>query len=406
MATQVLNIPALVQLLEALPHIPERKRTLFDVLGIRDREYSISQVLAFFLDPNADHGCGDLFLNSLIQHIAQRKPDHGIDPSAQIEVETEWTTQRGRLDILILGRLTEQQRLERKEDEDHADWAILIENKVYAGDYNDLHDYWRSVKAIRKVGVLLALDDRTNSIPTDLRADFFALKHSALITSVSDSIGPYIADARHEHLLLLKEHISNINGFYAMEADKAKAQEHLKFYQEHVQEIDQLDQLYKQTGQYIIQTLNEVMASHGFERDRTSMEPTGRHFYPDPNKFSNGQFLKESFRLWVAVPEILRHGVLGMNLELHGKAVPHGPALREMLAADEVVTKDLGLKVGTNKLGAGHYHLVIIDQERLDPRVPLEKALRDLIESKLLNHAHSVVQLCFDKWLELHPNGL
>lgn len=402
-ATAGIDIDLITDLLDKQPHLPAPKRTLFDITGIRDREYSISQVIAFFLDPEEEHGFGPLFLDALIDLVAAKQPAHGIDTTATISVDTEWSTRKGRIDILVQGwSTTDETKWET------AEWALIIENKIHAKDGNDLVDYWQAVDARKKVGLLLALDDRTAVVASQLPGhDFFALTHEQFMNRVKQSIGDYVLDARHEHLLLLKEHLTNLEGYYTMDQKNARSEEYLEFYRTRVNALDELDALYKHLGRYIITALNNVMQELGFEKDRESMEPTARHFHPDPTGWNgHGQLYKDSFRLWVDVPAILRKRDLAVNLEMHGKGTSHGEDLRNMFNADDTYTKDLGLKVGDNKPGGSYYHLLRIDHVPLEKQRPLEDAVRTALEAYLFNPSFNAVEACFDKWLELHPHGL
>ena len=99
------------------------ERTLFSV-GVRGYfENPTSDLLAFFLDPTAEHGLGDLFLASFLECIDSS--DFSLQPIESITVEREIPHDGGRMDLVILG----------------SDWCLIIENKIYHRQVNPFDKY-------------------------------------------------------------------------------------------------------------------------------------------------------------------------------------------------------------------------------------------------------------------------
>ncbi|MBP5505835.1 MAG: PD-(D/E)XK nuclease family protein [Bacteroidales bacterium] len=88
---------------------------MFEILGVAHYELLHSKIIASILDPNGSHGQYDTFLKLFISVIGD-----AIDLDTKTAVvETEVTTEEGRIDILIT---------------DNENKSIIIENKLYASD--------------------------------------------------------------------------------------------------------------------------------------------------------------------------------------------------------------------------------------------------------------------------------
>ena len=117
----------------------ERKRgewfNVFNVLGVStDEVRTHSAFIAELLNPQGNHGCGDEFLKAFIKVIPSLNgfDIETIKAKTQVEISIGQIdkdyTEGGRLDIIV-----------------HTDThAIIIENKIYAGDqYNQLLRYYK-----------------------------------------------------------------------------------------------------------------------------------------------------------------------------------------------------------------------------------------------------------------------
>ncbi len=149
MNNQLDNLLKQVQISEArrLQKIEEeRKRgewfNVFEVLGFStDEVRTHSAFIAELLNPNGDHGCGDLFLKAFIDDICCLK---GFEiPPGITKTIVEYdigqinqdSTEGGRIDILV----------------DVGSSAIIIENKIYAADQeNQIIRYYNY--AIKRYG--------------------------------------------------------------------------------------------------------------------------------------------------------------------------------------------------------------------------------------------------------------
>ena len=103
---------------------------MFGMLGVAHYEVTHSAIIAGFLNPKELHGQGDKFLKLFLSVIGD---ETGLD-TKNSSVYTEFSNDDGRIDILV---------------EDDRNKAIIIENKIYAGDQNEQlkrYDHFASKK--------------------------------------------------------------------------------------------------------------------------------------------------------------------------------------------------------------------------------------------------------------------
>ena len=112
--------------LKSLAEQQRREVNFFEVLGVHDSEAVHSNVLAWLLNPQANHGAGSHFLENFLDRTVEAANDLGIpsaDPTkirsidwSETEVRREWQY----IDILILNR--------------KAGFVCAVENKIRADE--------------------------------------------------------------------------------------------------------------------------------------------------------------------------------------------------------------------------------------------------------------------------------
>lgn len=114
--------------LKKLPHFIETEPTLFSLGGRGYFENPTTDILAFFLDPDAHHQQGDLALSALLECLPH---DSVLDnTSLCTPPEREVSTSAGsRIDLLLQSD----------------DWVMVLENKIYHHQNNPFDDYRRFV---------------------------------------------------------------------------------------------------------------------------------------------------------------------------------------------------------------------------------------------------------------------
>ena len=91
---------------------------MFKICGVNHYENTHSAIIAEFLNPNGTHGLKNKLLKCFKETLSDKMGSFDFN-SEKAQVHTEYTTEEGRIDILL---------------EDNQNRAIIIENKVYAGD--------------------------------------------------------------------------------------------------------------------------------------------------------------------------------------------------------------------------------------------------------------------------------
>ena len=127
MAFDEQSMLTLLEEFNRLPPSPPEPTNLFSVAGFPHYENVCSNILAFYLDPENEHGMGDLLLAALLDCAKHQAADNGF-ASAVIEREAS-TIKGGRLDLVI----------------ETDDLVIGVENKIYHQAINDFADYSESL---------------------------------------------------------------------------------------------------------------------------------------------------------------------------------------------------------------------------------------------------------------------
>ena len=152
------NLDWLAELVSSFPETPQRRKNLIEIAGYPSWENVNSNLLAFYFDEQEEHGFGRLFFSSLLDVLSDEFPEfdrNAFEAEDPVTAEREVFTQAGgRIDLLIRPASIEEK--ETSEQSHNASWAILIENKLYHYLANSLKDYWDSVDAEPKFGIVLS----------------------------------------------------------------------------------------------------------------------------------------------------------------------------------------------------------------------------------------------------------
>jgi hypothetical protein len=192
---------------EPIPEMPTE--SIFDIGGISHNEQIISKFYCFFLNYKASHGLNKIFMDALIYFVHSKINSFPTDWT-NYDVKSEVSTKRrNRIDILI----EEGTGKDKK--------AIIIENKIEASVYNDLDDYWNSVKAPegRKLGILLLYKHESNEFP-----NFIKITHEEWMKEVYNRI---INKSEHNFYDLLALQLTRV--FYLTDKEQRKVENAHKY---------------------------------------------------------------------------------------------------------------------------------------------------------------------------------
>ena len=153
-----------------------------------------SNTLAYFLDPQQQHGLGTLVLDALMEVGESDTSNESLGGNLLVQREV-YTDAGNRIDILI-------------ESDTH---AILIENKIFAGVQNPLADYAnyfdrRTPQDGAKCKFLLTL------FPTDegKRYGFENLTYATFVDRIRSRLGHHVSKADTRYLTLLLDFLNTL----------------------------------------------------------------------------------------------------------------------------------------------------------------------------------------------------
>ena len=176
--------------------IQTKAQTFFDVSGYPHYENVMSNILAFFFNPNEEHGFKDLWIKSLIE-CYNKTAGKTISLGSVETVEREIVTDEGkRIDIVIAL--------------DNA--AIAIENKIFAPVNNDLGSYHKKIKKDheeKEIMEILLTKDKSKHEKGEGYC-FYNITYQNFLGCVKENLGEYIADANAKWLIFAKEVMKNI----------------------------------------------------------------------------------------------------------------------------------------------------------------------------------------------------
>ena len=234
------NIDEYNKLLAEFASIPKKKyrRTFMEISGYPHYENVCSNILAFFLNPQCEHGFETLLLKSLLECIDKtlNLPDY----INQITIHREFTTKKNnRIDLLI----------------ETEDMVIVIENKIYHWLANDLYDYEQTANDLAKgrkvVCAVLALSKQNTK-----NANFHSITYSDFIKHIQKNLGHYRFNAAAEYEIMLIDFLNTISRLKGTIMDKKL----FEFYLHNIQTIEDLKKGYNEAYQEMQNKLWKIPA--------------------------------------------------------------------------------------------------------------------------------------------------
>jgi hypothetical protein len=259
----------------------ERKgKTIFEIAKFPQFERVWSNMLAFYLNPNAEHHLHELVLASLIESLDLpiRITNH-----SNIKIETEYPTNSGKLiDIVIISE----------------SYIIGIENKVNAGLYNDLSDYAAQIEALAKAKELPTYKIVLSKERLNPSHGFKNLTYSELTKTIRNRIGKYSDYSDIKYLIFLLDFLKNIEN--TLKTNKmTDNQEIAIFLQRNIEQVKKLLSYHNEFEKELISKLDNIdkLINHdliGKELENISQES---HFYGKSPNEKSGRFKYEGSEL-------------------------------------------------------------------------------------------------------------
>lgn len=386
-----LKIDTLFNIINDLPETFNKQKNIFDISGISRRENILSNLLAFYLDKNEDHGFGPVFLECLCELIQEKGIE--INTDSDYEVIREYKD----IDILIASRNLETN------NEDRFNWAIIIEHKIHHNLDNDLSDYWTRVKVIddtKKIGIVLSPWGQKDQTLLDIKKEvhgqikyitsYLDLKHKDWMEKVKMKLSNYYLSADNFHILILRDFLKNIESMYMSQEERKKKEAQLAIFQSNYKEIKEIFELEKNVRNYVVSESINVMNKFGYS-------PNTPYTSRDKFFFKDREDLPDYFRFYFWYPTLIEKGELKINFELHKKYIPYGEDFHKNLLFKQLIEKKKNLTIKTTSKSGSYYHLASISDHsfaHLVSKDNLGTHLYNVLDDVFFNEDNGVLWKC------------
>jgi len=193
----ILNNPELEKLEDLLSEF-----NIFETLNIIDAEIRHSNVLAWLLNPNSNHGLGSYFARKFLKYLISNNKD-SLDPSISLfDFET--------LDISALEIRREWESIDLLMILDEARYVIAIENKIGTAEHGDQLARYRKIteaefREFKKIYVYLTPDEATPKDDTE-----WITFNYWIIVNLLEDVLKYKANTLNEHVFNFISHYVTI----------------------------------------------------------------------------------------------------------------------------------------------------------------------------------------------------
>ncbi len=392
--------------LEELPQAEVRSKNIFDISGYPNWENVNSNFLAFYLNDTEEHQMKRLFIDSILDCIEEQTSDSEFDRSvfeSSFQVFREYSTAKGRIDLLIISDFDKEDNSDQPKENLLPDWAIIIENKIHHHLHgNDLNDYWQSIKALGKVGIVLSpWEVDSNLLQLNDKHRFINITHQKYVEKIKSNLPLYFEEADSRHLLFLKEYFLNINSLYQSPMQKNQLAQQLTAFHKHRKNVEEVIKMNEQLLTYLNEEVSEAFNQMNYYSETTNTSRS-KHFYfdwEDKNMPSGAG----DFRFWVDLNRLRYHSKFECIFELYGhKKVSKGPQLLQTIKT-QISASDCIQLANDNQSFKHQHHLFYI-------HFPLdgfeEIGLSSKIESKLKailkwDQEGDYLSICYKAWHKL-----
>jgi len=391
-----LNLDWINNLIKQIPKTKSYRKNLIEIAGYPKWETVNSNLLAFYLDENEEHGFGRLFFDSLLD-LYRQKTGNNIaielnDSNFIVEREVA-TLNGGRIDIVITCES------EEAEENQTPDWAVIVENKLFADLYNNLFDYWSSINVENKIGIVLTVNPvQINRELLDQGIVFVNILHKDLIDKIKQNLANYYLDSDDRHLLFLKEYISNINSFYKDKSNMQNLDKALELFHLKSEEIAELKRVDLNLLKHVSNSLFTIMEENGFPPDSLKDTSKSKHFYIFRESDKLSKVIKDNidyaskFRFWVNIGDLRYNNRITGVFELYGiENTKYGDKLKDRLNHLGITSDNVTIGTG-GKSGAGYQHIyhfnIAIDDFKDNG---FKAQLKKVMEKEIFEHENEFI---------------
>ena len=343
----------LLQEFESLPS-PEKSESIFDIAGYPHYENVASNILSFYLNPNNEHGLGNLLLSSLLNLSGGNESRQDV-----VQISREVSTKKGgRLDIVIE---TDSQ-------------VIGIENKIYHHLNNDLADYSDSIDEWARPKQLCAIKIVLSTRKEVEISGFVCVTYDNFLQKIRDRLGEYISTSSQKWLLYLIDFINTIEKLSGKNMD-----------------IDKNDIFFIENDERIIELINErnkffaKLNGKVLELKEMTQQPDGCE------------------KQWIYARSVLVHdfNLSGRAIAFDLEATPKGWVLK--LFGRDVDSKSyLSELLLTPPLAEHKNRVNVVDSRYILQQFPLNSELEE-IKNKLLEWIAALIQ-SNENYIKIHEN--
>lgn len=218
------------QLLKEFESLPKVRlnRTFMQIGGYPHYENVCSNILAFFFEPENEHGLQDLCYRALMKCVSEKDEAlvSGDETGAEhVDVEREVNCDGKRLDLVL------------QSDQ----FVVGIENKIWHQLNNDLEAYKKEVdrrqdgNELKPIYIVLSIRQESPD------HDFICITYAEFFEQLKSLLGHYSTDANPKHLLWLNDFIKTID---ELQGDNMTNEAQAVFFKENYGAIQELKRQY------------------------------------------------------------------------------------------------------------------------------------------------------------------
>jgi hypothetical protein len=207
---------------------PRVERNIFSIGGRGHYENPITDLLAFFIDPNEEHGFGALFLMSLFESA------HVTPPLLQLSSppgREQLTNQGNRIDLIL----------------ESNDWLLVVENKIRHQANNPFNDYVQYAQAYSagKCTYFILLSVQKEKPPTG----WLNVTWRTYVDQVKKNVGSYFtAGGNVKWHVIMREFLLNIESECG---DESMNEARVEFVRSNYDSIQEMEEMLKEYISYM-----------------------------------------------------------------------------------------------------------------------------------------------------------